>query len=358
MKFLVQLRDLLILMVCISMFAACHRTVRTSSESGTEQTATYQNPVFEPVFADPSILHADDGWFYAYGTQDDWGDGAGSRIVPIIRSRDLVEWEYMGTAFEKMPGWKENGGLWAPCIAKVDDQYYLYYSYSVWADPNPGVGLAISDTPDGPFTDLGKIYLSSEVGIANGIDPFYIEEDGKRYLFAGSYHTGEREGIHAFELTEDGTQIKDANAKIKISAGDFEAVMIHKRKEYYYFFGSKGGCCDGENSNYRVKIARSKNLLGPYLDRNGNPITDRGHGTLLIRGNDTYAGPGHNARIVTDKKGQDWFIYHAIPKDNPRVKSGANRRSLMLDPLYWDDEDWPWILGEEPNASIQSAPVF
>src|SRR5690625_6389681 len=85
--------------------------------------------------------------------------------------------------------------------------------------------------------------------------------------------------------------------------------MIHQRGEYYYFFGSKGGCCDGENSNYRVKTARSKNLMGPYLDRNGNPISDRGKGTLLIQGNEIFAGPGHNARIVTDEKGQDWFLY-------------------------------------------------
>src|SRR5690625_720497 len=74
--------------------------------------------------------------------------GEGSRIVPIIRSRDLVQWEYRGTAFEEMPGWKEKGGIWAPCIAEVDGQYYLYYSYSVWADPDPGVGRSEEHTSE------------------------------------------------------------------------------------------------------------------------------------------------------------------------------------------------------------------
>src|SRR5690625_7519467 len=103
-----------------------------------------------------------------------------------------------------------------------------------------------------------------------------MEEDGKKYLFAGSYHTGVKEGIHVFELTEDGKQIKDAAAKIKISAGDFEAIMIHQPGENYYFFASQGVCCDVENSNHSVKTARSKTLLRPYLDRNGRPMSDRG----------------------------------------------------------------------------------
>lgn len=359
MKFPVEHFNVLYFIICISISAACHHTIKSSSsDPESNQSTTFKNPVFEPILADPSIICTDDGWFYAYGTQDDWGDGAGSRIVPIIRSRDLVQWEYRGTAFDEMPGWKEKGGIWAPCIAQVDGKYHLYYSYSIWADPDPGVGLAVADSPDGPFEDLGKIYLSSEVGIANGIDPFYIEEGGKKYLFAGSYNTGDREGIHAFELMADGRKIKEPSEKIKISAGDFEAVMIHRRGKYFYFFGSKGGCCDGEKSTYEVRVARSENLFGPYLDREGNSILDRGNGTLLIRGNEIFAGPGHNARITTDKEGKDWFLYHAILKSDPRVISGANRRSLMLDPLHWDKDGWPYINGNRPDTTSQPAPVF
>src|SRR5690625_1602023 len=102
--------------ICISISTACHQKIQSTSsghESDADQSITFENPVFEPILADPSVIRTEDGWFYAYGTQDDWGDGEGSRIVPIIRSRDLVQWEYRGTAFEEMPGWKEKGGIWA-----------------------------------------------------------------------------------------------------------------------------------------------------------------------------------------------------------------------------------------------------
>lgn len=319
----------------------------------------FTNPVFEPILADPTVILADDGWFYAYGTEDDWGDGKGSRIVPIIRSRNLVEWIYTGTAFGSKPTWKTSGGgIWAPDVVKVDDKYFLYYSYSVWADPDPGLGLAIAESPSGPFIDQGKLFLSSGAGIANGIDPFYIEEEGKKYLFCGSYSEAANQGVFAFELSDDGKAIKDISRKTKIAAGDFEGVMIYKRNNYYYFFGSKGGCCDGAASSYHVCVARSTNLLGPYQDKAGNAITSRGHGTLLLQGNHVFAGPGHNARIITDKNDTDWFVYHAIKKSNPKVSSGATRRSLMIDKLSWTVDGWPEIKGNSPGTSAQAVPVF
>ena len=81
----------------------------------------YANPVFEPILADPSVLREPEtGVFYAYGTQDNWGDGEGSRLIPILRSVNLVNWEVVGEAFEKKPGWKSKGGLWAPDVNLVD----------------------------------------------------------------------------------------------------------------------------------------------------------------------------------------------------------------------------------------------
>lgn len=351
-------------LLLVGFSAACSKSSNdnppgNTNPEDTSKVTTYINPVFEPILADPSIIRAADGWFYAYGTQDDWGDGKGSRIVPIIRSKDLVQWYYTGTAFQSLPSWKTTGGgIWAVNVVKMENKYFMYYSYSIWADPNPGVGLAISNTPYGPFKDLGKLYLSSEIGIANGIDPFYIEANEKKYLFCGSYSNKANQGIYAFELTEDGKSIKDPSQKIKITAGDFEGAMIHKRGAYYYFFGSKGGCCNGAASTYHLCVARSKSLFGPYLDKDGNSITERGNGTLLIQGNDTYAGPGHCARIITDKKGTDWLVYHAIKKSNPKVSSGASRRSLMIDKLTWASDGWPKIEGRSPSEIKQDAPLF
>lgn len=319
---------------------------------------TYTNPVFEPILADPSVVRdPQSGYFYAYGTQDNWGDGQGSRLMPILRSTNLVSWEVVGQAFATKPTWKDDGGLWAPDVSLVEGNYHLYYSYSTWGDPNPGIGVAVADNPAGPFTDHGKLFTSEEVDVPNSIDPFYWEEAGKKYLFWGSFSSAPTQGTYGVELSADGLSAPDLTQKFKIAAGDFEAVMIHKKDDYYYFFGSKGSCCEGANSQYHVLVARSTNLTGPYLDKNGDDITERGKGTLFMRGNDVFVGPGHNARLIADDNGTDWFIYHGIDKTRGTVSGGASRRMLMLDKVIWNG-GWPEIANGTPSTSRQAAPVF
>ena len=125
-----------------------------------EKDSCYTNPVFEPDLADPTLVRAADKWFYAYGTENTWDDKK-HRLIPVIKSRDLVKWEYVGEAFTEKPDWKD-GGIWAPEIKVVQNKYYLYYAFSTWGDQNAGIGLAIADSPEGPFTDQGKLFDSRE----------------------------------------------------------------------------------------------------------------------------------------------------------------------------------------------------
>lgn len=317
----------------------------------------YKNPVFEPILADPSVIKADDGWFYAYGTQDNWGDGNPAHLVAVVRSKNLKDWTFVKDAFLTKPAWKEKGGIWAPDVAKVNGKYHLYYAYSTWGDPNPGIGLAIADAPAGPFTDHGKLLLSTEVKVPNSIDPFFIEDKGKKYLFWGSFSDAPTQETYGVEMAADGKSIPDLTKKIKIAAGDFEAVMIHKRGGYYYFFGSKESCCEGAASKYHVRVGRSKTLFGPYIDQDGKDLRERGAGTVLIKRTKNIAGPGHNSSLITDSKGQDWMLYHAIDVKNPHVSTGANRRFLMLDPVHWKN-GWPEILNAEPSMDEREAPFF
>ena len=325
------------------------------SGGGSVKATQYMNPVFEPILADPTIIKGTDGWYYGYGTEDDWGDGKGNRLVPVVRSLDLVKWNVVGDAFLKKPTWKAQGGLWAVDVVRVNNVYHMYYSFSLWADQNPAIGVAVSNTPAGPFVDKGKLFFSQEIGVPASIDPHYYEENEKKYLFFGSYSSGTVQGTYAVELTDDGFALNDINNKQKIAAGDFEAVIIHKRNNYYYFFGSKGGCCDGAASTYNVRVARSGNLLGPYLDKAGRDISQRGNGTLLLQGDSKFAGPGHNSKIITDKKGTDWLFYHAIDKMNPTVSSGATRRMLLMDKINWVN-DWPEIANGVPSRNLQDGP--
>lgn len=349
---------LLFIMLC-----GCGKPGKTQNQQpGTTppvvSATSYTNPVFMPILADPSVLKDPvSGAFYAYGTEDDWGDGKGSHLVAVVKSADLTGWTFSRDAFNSKPTWKQNGGIWAPDVNYIDGKYFMYYAYSIWADPNPGIGLAIASKPEGPYTDQGKMFLSSEIGVANAIDPCYVEDGGKRYLFFGSYSSAANNGTWGVELSADAKSVPDFSKKFKIAAGDFEGVMIHKRDGYYYFFGSKNNCCDGAASVYQVRVARSENLKGPYLDKDGHDINIRDNGTLLIQRNNRFAGPGHNAQIMTDDAGTDWFLYHAIEIANPVVSTGANRRALMLDKLTWNN-GWPEIKDGSPSTTAQPKPVF
>ncbi|MDP4206731.1 MAG: family 43 glycosylhydrolase, partial [Bacteroidota bacterium] len=210
---------------CISFpcILSCKSSIAETPEK-TDTTNKYLNPVFIPVFADPAVIRGDDGWFYAYGTEDNWSVNE-LHLIPIIRSRDLVKWHFMNDAFSTKPTWKNNGMLWAPNVNKINGKYYMYYAYSLWGDSNPGIGLAISNTPLGPFNDYGKIFTSTEIGVENSIDPFFFQENGHNYLFWGSFR-----GIFGVELAPDGKSV--SGEKFQIAGNAFEASYIYKRGAY------------------------------------------------------------------------------------------------------------------------------
>lgn len=84
-------------------------------------SATYRNPVFEPVLADPTVVQHG-GCFYTYGTEDYWGREGGYHLVPVTRSPDLIHWTLAGDALTTKPDWKAKGGIRAPDVSAVIDQ--------------------------------------------------------------------------------------------------------------------------------------------------------------------------------------------------------------------------------------------
>lgn len=297
---------------------------------------TYSNPVYRGSMPDPSIIRGRDGLFYLYATED-------VRHTPICKSKDLVNWKLIGTAFSEdtRPTFEPNGGLWAPDINYVNDQYVLYYSMSVWGGGNTcGIGVATAARPEGPFKDRGKLFRSNEIGVHNSIDPFYIEDNGKKYLFWGSFF-----GIYAIELSDDGLGIKFGTEKRLVAGTAFEATYIFKKDGYYYLFASTGSCCEGVNSTYKLVVGRSESLFGPYVNKQGIDMRDNGH-EIVIASNSRFVGNGHCSEIVTDDAGKDWILYHGIDVDNPAG------RVLMLDQVTWVDE-WPVVTNASPSLSSQ-----
>lgn len=317
----------------------------------TVAAATYQNPIISQSLPDPTIIKVSNGWFYVYATED-------TRNVPIWRSQNLVDWLYVGTAFTDAtrPSWPDdpNAGIWAPDINYINGKYVLYYSRSTWGGTSKcGIGAATADSPSGPFTNPVKLFNSAEIGVQNSIDQFYIEDNGKKYLFWGSYGSGA--GIHVTELNDDGLSVKDMNNVTKIAANHFEGTYIHKRGNYYYLFASTGSCCSGANSTYALVVGRSENLLGPYVDKDSDPLLAEApnyNWWYVIQKNAHFVGPGHCSEIVTDDDGQDWILYHGYVKSNP----GAGRQ-LFMSQILWDDNDWPHVEGGVPAVKAD-APYF
>lgn len=311
----------------------------TPTREPTPEPVEYTNPVFEPILADPTVVRADDGTYYAYGTEDDWQDGEGSRVAPTVRSENLVDWEYVGEAFDEKPDWKD-GNVWAPCVVSTDDGYVMYYALSVWGDENPGIGIASADAPAGPFTDHGEFLRSDDVGVPNSIDPFYYEDDGTPYLFWGSFN-----GIYGIELSADGRET--VGEKFRVAGDRFEAASIYRRDGTYYLLVSSGACCNGPLTDYQIEVGRSDSLRGPYVNANGDDLASR-PGTVVVSGSDEFAGPGHHT-FVTDDAGQPWLLYHAYDTDQYWIRD-TPRRPFMIDPLVWED-GWPRVPGQTPNAS-------
>ena len=305
------------------------------------QKQTYNNPVVDKSLPDPTIIKAEDGWFYLYATED-------TRNVPIYKSNNLVDWTFAGTAFtnESRPTFEPKGGIWAPDINRIGTNYVLYYSMSRWGgEQTCGIGAAIADAPEGPFTDMGPLFRSNTIGVQNSIDQFYIEENGKKYLFWGSFR-----GIYVIELSDDGLSVKDGAQKIQIAGTAFEAVYIHKKKGYYYLFASVGSCCEGVNSTYKLVVGRSDSLLGPYYDRSGKPMLENGY-TIVINANERFKGNGHCSEIVQDKKNNDWIFYHGVDAENPQG------RKLLLDKIEWSRDGWP-VIGNGAPSLISVRPSF
>lgn len=323
---------------------------------GTNKGATYyQNPVFEPDVADPTIIRGGDGWFYAYGTENTWTNGV-HHLVPVLKSKNLIQWQFVRDAFASRPTWKAAGGIWAPDVTYMNGKYYMFYSVSTWGDSNPGIGLAISNTPAGPFTDQGKVFDSNSIGVTNSIDPYFVQtgtgDSIKSYIFWGSFF-----GIYGIQL---GPNYKTTvGEKFKIAGNAFEACYIREKAGKFYFFGSIGSCCDGANSQYHVNIAVATNIKGPYHDKSGNAIINDGQvGSPFLSGSQSlgWVGPGHNSKMITDDAGSDYFLYHAIDVSKPTLPGGATRRPLLMDKITWMN-GWPQIVGGVPSKGLRVAPV-
>jgi arabinan endo-1,5-alpha-L-arabinosidase len=296
---------------------------------------------------DPVMIKQDD-IYYLFAT---------GRGISVWSSTDMQNWSREQPVFESPPQWAvemiENyrGHTWAPDIFFHNGQYYLYYSVSSFGLNTSSIGMATNKTlhtdhPDFKWIDHGSV-IQSIPGrdMWNAIDPNVIlDEEGDPWMTFGSFWAG----LKLFRLNDQLTQPAEPQEWYTIAARErafgiddrragnaaIEAPFLFQRNGYYYLFVSFDHCCRGLNSDYKIMVGRSKQITGPYIDREGKNMTFGG-GSLVIEGDENWAGVGHNSAYTFD--GKDYLIFHGYDKnDNGRPK-------LIIREILWDMEGWPTI---------------
>ncbi len=291
---------------------------------------------------DPAIYRDDvSGKYYIYST------GAMGFV-----SEDLVEWESLGKIADVLPeakDWTGGADIWAPDIVKVGDEYRLYCSNSTWGVQQSCIFLAVSDKAEGPFVPKVPVLKTSDKLPVNGIDANIITDvqTGDMYMLYGSFWGG----AHVLKLdketglaAEDGVGVCVCKRPSWLSTAVEGPYMIYnKETEYYYLFVSYGSL----KTDYNIRVGRSKNICGPFVDINGNLLTDEPDmtgdpGYLLMAGytwneGKPYMGPGHNS-VLQDKDGKDYIVYHIREK---RFNQDPGPSDMQIRQIFWTKEGWP-----------------
>lgn len=303
---------------------------------------------------DPAIFYDEsDHLFYLYST--DAGPNAINPAGGQIRfSRDLIDFNYIGVALEdgvpkEVKEYTNASGIWAPDIVKVDKEYRLYYSASTFGSQQSAIGLAVSNSPTGPFIHKGFVIKTTPDSPVNAIDANIVieEETGCHYLVYGSFWGGIRilklDNDTGFAL-DDGYGVSIAKRNKSVD-GAIEGPYIRYNPDtkYYYLFVSY----ESLSNHYNVRVARSKSIIGPYLDYFGNDMTSQDGnpyeiGLKITTGYSFKEGTGwlafgHNS-VLHRKDSNDWFLVcHARTEANPYF------HSLHVHKMLWTIDGWPII---------------
>jgi arabinan endo-1,5-alpha-L-arabinosidase len=293
-----------------------------------QEATSYRNPVWEPDLEKPSVIRGATQ-FYAFGSEKEWSPGLIYR-VPVLRSTNLMEWDLAGEAFKEVPEWADGAVQSVSGIfSKTLGTYYMAYSIG-----DQGIGTAGSKTPQGPYTDYGKLIDQEISGFESLTEPFMIQSGLDFYLFFDT-----EEGVYGIELAMSRNSPPALNGEpFQVTGAEISGVHIHRKSsDSYYLFGTVG-----DEAQTEITIGRASNIEGPYLDQAGNDLLSTS-GTLLVE-SDTesgFASPGHLGGIFTDKYDQDWIMYEVTDINKPELSSGAQRWPIMLSPIEWDAEGWP-----------------
>ncbi|MGW7048064.1 family 43 glycosylhydrolase [Streptomyces avermitilis] len=290
------------------------QTYTVTAADGTARTWTVEavptrSPVLPGLYADPDIQYLD-GRYWIYPTTDGFPGWGGTRFK-AFSSKDLVHWKDHGVILDLGPdvAWADKNA-WAPAIAERDGKYYFYFC------AEQQIGVAVADSPAGPFKDaLGKPLIAKGQLAGQMIDPaVFTDDDGTSYLYWGNGH-GYVVPLNDDMVSFDATKLKD------ITQPDFrEGSFVVKRQGTYYFMWSED---DTGSENYHVSYATGPSPLGPWTKR----------GTILSKRPEYgIKGTGHHS-VVNVPGTDDWYIvYHRFALNGPGKPGGdGTHRETTID---------------------------
>ena len=281
---------------------------------------TYTNPILYTDYSDPDVIRVGEDYFMVASSF------CNSPSVPVLHSKDLVNWKVISYCMEKLPfdyyDKPVHGcGSWAPSIRFHEGYFYAFI-------PMPDEGIFMCKTDD-PFKGWEEPVCVRKV--CGWIDPCpFWDDDGKAYMvtaFARS-RIGFKSILHMSPIKPDCTETLDDGMHIydgHDTQPTIEGPKLYKRNGYYYIFAPAGGVKPGWQT-----VLRSRSIYGPYEEK-----------IVLHQGNTEINGPHQGAWIDTPS-GEDWFIHFQ--------DVGNAGRIIHLQPMRWVD-DWPIIgINEDENG--------
>ncbi|HKJ78747.1 MAG TPA: glycoside hydrolase family 43 protein [Prolixibacteraceae bacterium] len=311
----------LFFLLAVIQFIACN----------SEPVETSGNPVFEGWYADPEGAVFDDR-YWIFPT---WSDDFEKQVFfDCFSSKDLVSWEKHANILDTAEVKWAKQAMWAPAIIEKDNKYFLFFGAndvqrpsSPWWDENHpynhfgGIGVAVSDSPAGPFRDyLGKPLIDTFYNDAQPIDQFVFQDlDGTYYFFYGGWghcNLGKlNNDFTGFIPREDGTLFKEITPE-----GYVEGPFMFHRMGKYYFMWSEGGWT---NDSYKVAYAMADKATGPF-----NRI-----GSILQSDTTIATGAGHHSVINVPGTDEWIMVYHRRPIPN----EDRDHRVTCLDKMEFNE---------------------
>ena len=359
------------------------KILKEENDSDVMTSQTYKNPL-NVEFGDPFILDDGNGMYYLYGTGGGAVDG-----FSAYSSDNLVDWKYEKQVFygNKEDSWSISD-FWAPECYKFNNKYYLFYSANWKNNPNNElenfhIGVAVSDSPTGPFKDLKDEPLF-EPGYPIIDANVFLDSDGKYYLYysracykhpvasevadwakaEGRFDEIEESWIYGVELNPDFNSVvgepvlllqppkslNDKNAEWENRSVTLDSVnrrwtegsYLFKHKDLYYMMYSANHYAD---ENYAIGYATSKSPLGPFKKSDNNPILEKNSDKGGI-----VTGTGHNSVLQLKDREKMFCVYHG------RTSETGDERVVFIDEMEVLDDGSLKIYG--PSTEPKKMPLM